>query len=78
MSWAVGLVPLPPPHNGVKYVDGCSTGMNGYRLFIAAGGAFHIFNGWMDGRCMGVGGASSLKGTYVIAGVFAWLCVVAC
>ena len=22
LSWAVGLVPLPPPHNSVKYADG--------------------------------------------------------
>ena len=52
--------------------------MNGYILFIVTGGAFHIFNGWMDGRCLGVGGASSLKGIYVLVGVVAWLCAVAC
>ena len=52
--------------------------MNGYSLFIVTGGAFHIFNGWTDGRCLVVGGASSPKGTYVFVGGFAWLCVVAC
>ena len=35
---------------------------------------FHVWNGWIDGMCSGVGGASSFKGTYVIVGGFAWLC----
>ena len=35
---------------------------------------FHACNGRMDGMCPGVGGASSLKGTYVLVGGSAWLC----
>ena len=34
----------------------------------------HACNGRMDGMCPGVGGASSLKGTYVLVGGSAWLC----
>ena len=57
--------------------------MTGYHSLIGVGAAVHVFNGWMDGGrmdgiCLGVGGASALKGTYVLVGVFAWLCAVAC
>ena len=39
---------------------------------------FHVWNGRIGGMRLGVGGASSLKGTYVLVGVLAWLCAVAC
>ena len=35
---------------------------------------FPACNGRMDGMCPGVGGASSLTGTYVFVCGFAWLC----